>query len=272
VNNVQSKELTEVNNNGVYTINSREVAEIMKTDHKEILSMIEGRKHKNGNARHVGILEVLSESEQIHSHNFFIPSTYKVSNNNKTYKCYLLTKMGCEMIANKMTGSKGILFTAAYVTKFNEMEKILVAPAPSINGNQLIYLTECTLKYVQKVEAIDNKLDKMQDSFDRMFNGLAHIYRNLNKENILVKTSQPVINNKIVKTNLKNIIKKYSEIKKTEEKDIYKLLYSTAKKNIPDCDMYAYAKKSGDKTMLNAIDKMGKLEEVYNLAQELFTV
>ena len=27
------------------------------------------------------------------------------------------------MVANKMTGEKGVLFTAAYVTKFEEMEK-----------------------------------------------------------------------------------------------------------------------------------------------------
>ena len=36
--------------------------------------------------------------------------------------CYLLSKMGCEMVANKLTGEKGILFTAAYVKRFNEME------------------------------------------------------------------------------------------------------------------------------------------------------
>jgi hypothetical protein len=30
--------------------------------------------------------------------------------------------MGCEMVANKLTGERGILFTAAYVTRFNEME------------------------------------------------------------------------------------------------------------------------------------------------------
>jgi len=30
--------------------------------------------------------------------------------------------MGCEMIAHKLIGEKGVLFTAAYVAKFNEME------------------------------------------------------------------------------------------------------------------------------------------------------
>ena len=31
--------------------------------------------------------------------------------------------LSCDMVANKMTGEKGVLFTAAYVTKFEEMEK-----------------------------------------------------------------------------------------------------------------------------------------------------
>jgi hypothetical protein len=37
--------------------------------------------------------------------------------------CFLLTKMGCEMVANKLTGEKGVLFTAAYVIEFNRMER-----------------------------------------------------------------------------------------------------------------------------------------------------
>lgn len=38
---------------------------------------------------------------------FFIPSTYKDSTG-RTLPCYLLTKKGCDMVANKMTGEKGI--------------------------------------------------------------------------------------------------------------------------------------------------------------------
>lgn len=54
---------------------------------------------------------------------FFIESSYKSDDGSRTYPCYLLTKQGCEMVANKLTGEKGVLFTAAYVQKFNAMEK-----------------------------------------------------------------------------------------------------------------------------------------------------
>lgn len=42
---------------------------------------------------------------------------------------YYLTRKGCDMIANKMTGEKGTLFTAAYVTRFHEMEDELAKRA-----------------------------------------------------------------------------------------------------------------------------------------------
>ena len=51
---------------------------------------------------------------------YFIESTYQ-DKSGKSNKCYECTKLGCDMLANKMTGEKGILFTARYVKKFNEM-------------------------------------------------------------------------------------------------------------------------------------------------------
>lgn len=46
---------------------------------------------------------------------FFIENTY-TTNQNKVLPCYLLTKKGCDMVANKLTGEKGIyriyLFTS----------------------------------------------------------------------------------------------------------------------------------------------------------------
>jgi hypothetical protein len=52
---------------------------------------------------------------------FFVGSAY-FDSTGRELPCYLLSKMGCEMVANKLIGEKGVLFTAAYVSKFNEME------------------------------------------------------------------------------------------------------------------------------------------------------
>ncbi|MGE7864914.1 Rha family transcriptional regulator [Bacillus paramycoides] len=56
---------------------------------------------------------------------------------------YLLTRKGCELVANKMTGEKGILFTVAYIDRFHEMEKAIQQPAlPTTYKEALLQLVE----------------------------------------------------------------------------------------------------------------------------------
>jgi hypothetical protein len=55
---------------------------------------------------------------------FFIESTY-IDSQGKERLCYECTKLGCDMLANKMTGKKGIAFTAKYVKAFNDMQKAI---------------------------------------------------------------------------------------------------------------------------------------------------
>jgi phage regulator Rha-like protein len=132
--------LTIIEVNGKFVVDSREVARMIEREHKEVLAMIEGQKHEDGRTKHVGFFGVISESGLFNSQDFFIPHTYKTDGNNKTYKCYLLTKKGCDMVANKMTGEKGILFTAAYVTKFDEMEKQISLNLPQTYKQALLAL------------------------------------------------------------------------------------------------------------------------------------
>ena len=114
------KELTKVITNeegkNVLVIDSREVAEMLGKEHKHVLQYIEGNKDI------IGIKPTL-ESQGLDYQKYFIPSTYKAGT--REYKCYLVTKMGCELLGNKQQGEKGILFTAKYVERFNEMEKQL---------------------------------------------------------------------------------------------------------------------------------------------------
>jgi Rha family phage regulatory protein len=101
--------LTIIKSNGQYTIDSREVAEMTEVRHSDLLEKI------NGYTTHL-------TNGKFRSSDFFIPSTY-VGGNGENRPCYLITRKGCDMVANKMTGEKGVLFTAEYVTKFEEMEK-----------------------------------------------------------------------------------------------------------------------------------------------------
>ncbi|WBY35885.1 phage regulatory protein/antirepressor Ant [Bacillus subtilis] len=98
-------------------INSREIAEMMGKKHFHLTRDIEG------------YIRVLSTNPNLDSRNFFISSSY-MDAKGECRKCYLLTRKGCDMVANKMTGEKGVLFTAAYVTKFEEMENKLKPNIP----------------------------------------------------------------------------------------------------------------------------------------------
>lgn len=106
----------------IKTISSIEVAEMMGKEHYEILQYLEGRKDKDGKTLVTGIIPTL-ETEGLQYQKYFIPSTYKAGT--REYKCYLVTKMGCELLGNKQQGEKGILFTAKYVERFNQMEKAI---------------------------------------------------------------------------------------------------------------------------------------------------
>ena len=108
------KELLVFNSNGKNVVDSRDVAEMIGKSHAHLMRDISG---------YAQILCNSTESNFGLS-DFFIPHTYKDSTG-RTLPCYLLTKKGCDMVANKMTGEKGVLFTAAYVTAFERMrEKI----------------------------------------------------------------------------------------------------------------------------------------------------
>lgn len=100
--------LTLMNFNGVETVDSRQVAEAVGKEHKHLLRDI------------AKYCDYLTESK-IGLSDFFIESTYTDSTG-RTLPCYLCTRKGCEMIANKLTGQKGVAFTALYINAFHAME------------------------------------------------------------------------------------------------------------------------------------------------------
>lgn len=93
------------------TIDSREVARMMSKSHPHLLRDLEIFSNYLGESK-IGFSDFWQESSYITSQN-------------KTLKCYLITKKGCEFIAHKMTGRKGAIFTATYINRFHEMEQAL---------------------------------------------------------------------------------------------------------------------------------------------------
>lgn len=109
-------------------IESREVAEMVEKDHKNLLRDI--RTYCNHLA-----------ASKIEPGDFFVKSTY-TDGNNQIRPCYI-TKKGCEFIAHKLTGTKGTAFTAKYINRFHEMESKLLSQAPAaLSENDMEILAE----------------------------------------------------------------------------------------------------------------------------------
>lgn len=97
------------------TLDSREVAEMVRKRHNNLVRDIEG------------YIQNL-ENSNLSSHEFFIEGSYKVEGNKRVYKKFDCTKKGCEFIAHKLTGQKGAIFTAKYINRFHEMEQVINSP------------------------------------------------------------------------------------------------------------------------------------------------
>lgn len=142
-------ELKVVSIDGQLVAESREVAKMIGRRHSDLMRSINS---------YLSILE----NAKMRSQDFFIKSSYKADGNTKTYDCYLLTKKGCEMIANKLTGEKGVLFTAAYVTKFNEMEK--QQPKVLTDKEQLMASMKLTIEANEKLESHNERIANLEEN------------------------------------------------------------------------------------------------------------
>ncbi|MBU5227828.1 ORF6C domain-containing protein [Clostridium senegalense] len=139
-------QLKVINQGGKLLVDSREVAERIGKRHSDLLESIKGyiKYLENGNFR---------------SHDFFISASYKVDGNNRVYPYYLLSRKGCDMVANKLTGEKGVLFTAEYVLKFEEMENKLKQPTLKLSKElQAIFALD------ERTVEIDSRVKKLEDT------------------------------------------------------------------------------------------------------------
>ncbi|HGM3394965.1 TPA: Rha family transcriptional regulator [Clostridioides difficile] len=194
--------LTVIKRNNKYLVESREVAELIEKDHNQLLRSIRG------------YISVLEQSAKLHTDDFFIESTYKNENNQK-YPCYLLTKKGCDMVANKMTGEKGIIFTAIYVTKFEEMEQELKEQQPKLPTTYKEALQQLLVEVEEKEQLqLENQVMKPKaDYFDALVerNLLTNIRDTAKELGVKEKTFVLwLIEKKYCYRNLKGKIKPYS--------------------------------------------------------------
>ncbi len=140
------------------TITTVEIAEMTETTHFDVLKKLEGAKDRKG------IIKVLTDNQMSVS-DYFTESTYKDASG-KENKCYLVTKLGCDFLANKFTGEKGILFTAKYVKRFHEMEDTILRGFDGLSTEMqaLIMHDKKIQSVIEHIEKSDNRIEHLESN------------------------------------------------------------------------------------------------------------
>lgn len=134
----------------VETISSMEVAKMIEKDHKNLMRDIaKYTKYLKESNSDLGQLNFQPSSLEgksnelkiepvenciINLNEFWMNSTY-LDGKGERRPCFSITKKGCEFIAHKCTGQKGVVFTARYINRFHELEE-------NANKNRLIHVSD----------------------------------------------------------------------------------------------------------------------------------
>jgi Uncharacterized phage-encoded protein len=145
------------------TLDSREVAKMIDIDHWEILRKLEGSKDRKG------FIKILNDNHLVVV-DYFIKSNY-LDEKREERPCYLFTKMGCEFIANKFNGEKGVLFTAKYVKKFNQMEGY-------INSSKALNSFKAEVTTLID-DIVSQKMDQIEDKCSQYFRPVSKEKQNI---------------------------------------------------------------------------------------------
>ncbi len=140
----------QVNNQEVNFIDSLEVASMTGKRHDHLLRDIDN------------YMDIFLTNPNLGALDYFQKATY-LDLKGEPRRKYLLTRKGCELVANKMTGEKGILFTVAYIDRFHEMEKAVQQPAlPTTYKEALLQLVE----QVEATEKLQAQLDEQAPAIE----------------------------------------------------------------------------------------------------------
>ena len=237
--------MNEIMKNNKNTITTLEVAEMMQMRHQKIIEKLEGS--KDGKTK--GIIPILTQHDFVLS-DYFTKSTYKDTTGREN-KCYLVTKLGCDFLANKFTGEKGILFTAKYVKRFDEMEQEIKNPY-----NLPTTYKEALVQLLEKVEE-NEKLIEENKHKQEVINGLT--------DDVDIYKKRAIINRICGKRRHGNYANRY--------KELYKCFRETFHIDLEArCEGYnlKQIKKKDRLTVIAYAENYGHIDDLYSCCVKLY--
>jgi Rha family phage regulatory protein len=212
--------------------------------HYKVLEKLDGTKDRKTK----GIIEILNAHDFVVV-DYFIKSSY-VDAKGEDRPCYLVTKLGCDFLANKFTGEKGILFTAKYVKRFDEMER-------TIQNQYKLPTTykEALLQLVEQVEE-NEKLLADNNHKQEVINGLT--------DDVDIYKKKDVIN-RICRRRSGNYANRYKELYKCFKENFHIDLEAR-------CEGYnmKQIKKKDQLSIVKYAEKFGYIDDLYSCCTKLF--
>lgn len=226
------------------TITTIEIAEMLGMKHYKILEKLDGT--KDGKTK--GIIVILNAHDFVVD-DYFIKSSY-IDAKGETRPCYLVTKLGCDFLANKFTGEKGIIFTAKYVKRFDEMEQAIKNPF-----NLPTTYKEALVQLLEKVEENEKLLNDNKHK-QEVINGLT--------DNIPIY-EKPDIINRICRKSSGGYADRYKELYKCFKENFHTDL-------VLRCKNYneKQEKKKDHLTVIRYAEKFGHIDDLYSCCVKLY--
>ncbi len=133
-------------------LSSREVATMMEIRHDKLIRKIDGI-NKDFTDTKIGVSKYWTED------------TYK-DNSGKSNREFLITKRGCEFLANKTTGTKGNLFTDRYMDRFEEMKEYIEEETKKMltPKEQLKLQLQILEEQDQKIDGVVVRVDNLENT------------------------------------------------------------------------------------------------------------
>ena len=151
--NMSSAELVFIKNNQALT-DSLKVAEYFGKPHNDVLKAI--RKLIDeirglGNFSHTPLIDQMGGVLKIGETPMFKETTYIHEQNGQVYPMYYMNRDGFTLLAMGFTGKEALKFKLAYITKFNEMEKLVKSQSSTL-GLTALEKIKLLDKYIEMTE------------------------------------------------------------------------------------------------------------------------
>ena len=160
------------NVNGVLVTTSNRVAEELGVRHDNLIQKIEEYIEKftkaevsalGENTENIAKPESLGFGENLNFTEFYIPSSYKVKGNFKSYKNYLVTEKGIAQLIGGYNASvpNAFLLNVAYINEFERMKNVIKDNIQKpLTIEDMIILQAKEMKNVKhRIDVVENKVD-----------------------------------------------------------------------------------------------------------------